>query len=805
MNLGKLYVAPPRGDCGHRHDFSTEAAMYLYHDRVLFLEFLEERRYGDDNILENAIYTMLSSVEIIGEIRARAMIHDKIIAPLRFFSGCKGLAWGPLDMNPVCNVLEKFLRLLAENGSLLMDESLDVFSAFNDQEAYLQWKEALDEEKVTLIRAPTRSSLALAARSAGGSEAAAPSPRADGTGGSASRDSQATSARAASGGSIDGTSAGAPRSARASAPAQAPAATLAATSASSSGAPPPTAATESASSEAAASAPAAASRVAWRPIVRRELYAPSDETNKQTDVTTIESIESWAAAMLIGMEESTIKDYLDSQTGKYSEAHADAATKKHLASGDGESIERVNDLSESTFGVVDHYYHLFPNQHVITAAGVAQCIINHDMDIHYVNSRARKPTEMRKTKASAPAKDGAFTVAMQSASGASLLELSRKHLAFDMRAEQKRLDAQHLYFREVEANKKAKKLASLKNTFKLACLAFEVTRATSHADLTTALRDCRSDGARLTFLRNQVRHYVYGRGLTDAPFGPKVRFSDKNDAAIGTIDELTARVKKMITTAEPLELPEEPPLPALTLRVAPTLGTATKQRAALESATAAHIASYKESWMCEITEEIAKRRSTRSARSRASPLQPTTAPAASELVGQRVEVLFSCKLPVPGKRKQSKAVLLWCAGDVVAACDESTVVNGRPLDNTYVQIRYDLPQDAEEGDEREEEYRQLRKTWFGARKTKAGSWRIAQALTNAFNTDDLSADDLSELDDADSVADGAADGAADDAADDAADGHSSDDDDSESEDDDDNEDAGAAADASASSRRRRRK
>ena len=297
-------------------------------------------------------------------------------------------------MSPVYNVLEKFLRLLAENGSLLMVESLDVFSAFNDQEAYLQWKEALDEEKVTLIRAPTRSSLALAARSAGGSEAAAPSPRADGTGGSASRDSQATSAHAASGGSIDGTSAGAPGSARASTPAQAPAAAPAATSASGGDPPPPTAATESASSEAAASAPAAASRVAWRPIVRRELYAPSDETNKQTDVTTIESIESWAAAMLIGMEESTIKDYLDSHTGKYSEAHTDAATKKHLASGDGESIGRVNDLSWSTFGVADHYYHLFPNQHVITAAGVAQCIINHDMDIHYANSRARKPTEM---------------------------------------------------------------------------------------------------------------------------------------------------------------------------------------------------------------------------------------------------------------------------------------------------------------------------------------------------------------------------------------------------------------------------
>ena len=88
-------------------------------------------------------------------------------------------------------------------------------------------------------------------------------------------------------------------------------------------------------------------------------------------MTIIESIESWAAAMLVGMEESTIKDHLDSETGKYSEAYADAATKKHLASGDGESIERANDLSEPTFGVADHFYNLFPNQRVITAAGVA--------------------------------------------------------------------------------------------------------------------------------------------------------------------------------------------------------------------------------------------------------------------------------------------------------------------------------------------------------------------------------------------------------------------------------------------------
>ena len=68
---------------------------------------------------------------------------------------------------------------------------------------------------------------------------------------------------------------------------------------------------------------------------------------------------------------------------------------------------------------------------------------------------------------------------------------------------------------------------------------------------------------------------------------------------------------------------------------------------------------------------------------------------------------------------------------MLEACDERTVVNGAPLDNTYALIRYDLPPDAEEGEQQEEEYRQLRSTWFGAKKTKAASWRIAQELVDA--------------------------------------------------------------------------
>jgi hypothetical protein len=35
-----------------------------------------------------------------------------------------------------------------------MEESLDVFSAFNGQEAHLQWKEALSQEKRSSERQP---------------------------------------------------------------------------------------------------------------------------------------------------------------------------------------------------------------------------------------------------------------------------------------------------------------------------------------------------------------------------------------------------------------------------------------------------------------------------------------------------------------------------------------------------------------------------------------------------------------------------------------------------------------------------
>ena len=79
------------------------------------------------------------------------------------------------------------------------------------------------------------------------------------------------------------------------------------------------------------------------------MYEPKDETNVQTDELTCDAIKTWAEAMLKGMRECPIADYLDSAEGKYSEAHADTLTREAMSG----IISRVNDLAESEFGLVD--------------------------------------------------------------------------------------------------------------------------------------------------------------------------------------------------------------------------------------------------------------------------------------------------------------------------------------------------------------------------------------------------------------------------------------------------------------------
>ena len=132
-NPNRVIYILQRADLGTRLDSTTEVALALYMNRDLFLEFLFERvqaaKSGEDNKLENALYVLLSSSEVIAAIRVRAMIHLKITMPMRFLTNSNDVDYSPADMGPLVDALDKFLLSVETNGNLLMDMNLDIFEA----------------------------------------------------------------------------------------------------------------------------------------------------------------------------------------------------------------------------------------------------------------------------------------------------------------------------------------------------------------------------------------------------------------------------------------------------------------------------------------------------------------------------------------------------------------------------------------------------------------------------------------------------------------------------------------------------
>ena len=89
-------------------------------------------------------------------IRARAVLHLKVVRPMQFFTNSKEVGYSPADMGPVADSLYELLCDLEADGSKGMDIGLDVFKAVGDspedaspeqrakdqttKEAYKSWK-----------------------------------------------------------------------------------------------------------------------------------------------------------------------------------------------------------------------------------------------------------------------------------------------------------------------------------------------------------------------------------------------------------------------------------------------------------------------------------------------------------------------------------------------------------------------------------------------------------------------------------------------------------------------------------------
>ena len=117
---------------GGRQDLDYDAAVSMYINRELVVEFLHTLVFGADhsNILEDFLYTTLRCTEYVAMMRANALFDVHISRPLRWLAGnsYKLSNWSPLDMNNVLKQVKKIYEQAANDGALFLDATLDVFA-----------------------------------------------------------------------------------------------------------------------------------------------------------------------------------------------------------------------------------------------------------------------------------------------------------------------------------------------------------------------------------------------------------------------------------------------------------------------------------------------------------------------------------------------------------------------------------------------------------------------------------------------------------------------------------------------------
>ena len=149
----RLVLSSFRAMLGGRQDHKLAAALELWWNRDLFVEFLVKRAEQEKNLstLRSAIESSLNSVEVVGALIARSIIFDKIFEPLRFFSASNDLknneSWTSLDMAPVYEAVKEITDRAKSNGWLLVNAELDVFARIESEEYEKYKRSILVEQK----------------------------------------------------------------------------------------------------------------------------------------------------------------------------------------------------------------------------------------------------------------------------------------------------------------------------------------------------------------------------------------------------------------------------------------------------------------------------------------------------------------------------------------------------------------------------------------------------------------------------------------------------------------------------------
>ena len=109
---------------GSRQDLAVEGAGALYWNRRYWIEFLDERlRTPGDNILQENLFIILSSVEMTALARLCSIVHLSICLPLRWLAGnshkLERYNWSVRSMGHAVDCLEDALVLMKKNTKKL--------------------------------------------------------------------------------------------------------------------------------------------------------------------------------------------------------------------------------------------------------------------------------------------------------------------------------------------------------------------------------------------------------------------------------------------------------------------------------------------------------------------------------------------------------------------------------------------------------------------------------------------------------------------------------------------------------------
>jgi hypothetical protein len=139
-----VLLVPTLRSSGARHDLNVEGAGAIYFNRWLYIQFLDEQLCTPNasHILQENLFIILSSSEMIALSRICSIFHFAFSLPLRWLAGKTHTLgeynWSVLSMSKALNAFEKALVSIQNDGAFLLNEEwvMNVFNGIAEVSEY---------------------------------------------------------------------------------------------------------------------------------------------------------------------------------------------------------------------------------------------------------------------------------------------------------------------------------------------------------------------------------------------------------------------------------------------------------------------------------------------------------------------------------------------------------------------------------------------------------------------------------------------------------------------------------------------